>query len=488
MGSRARLCAVLLLVSPAPLQAQQPVVQPGLAPFVSVDTPSVVLAHVRVVDGTGAPARDNQTVVLSRGRIQAVGPAATVSVPPGAMVLRLEGHTILPGLVGLHEHTYFGGVRRFTQMSVSAPLLYLAMGVTTAMTAGSRSPDEELALKRRVDAGEVPGPRFHVSGPYLDRDSGGAVNTVAVRTPADARRVVAHWAARGATWFKFLGGVSREVLGATIREAHAKGLRVTGHLCSVTFTEAAALGIDALQHGLITNSDYVPGKRPDECPDDNMKVQADLDLADPAVDANIRAIVAGKAAVVSTLGVYETFNPERARLDPEAMAMLAPETRREVEANWANRARRGFLVPQRLLQKMMQWERMFVAAGGLLGAGSDPWGTGYLPGFGNLRNYEMLVEAGFAPEEAIQIMSLNGARILGEDGRLGSIAPGKLADLVVIAGDPVRMPSEIYNVVTVFKGGVGYDSRRLRDAAKGRVGLSLTEGSGTAPRTVRSRE
>ena len=151
--------------------------------------------------------------------------------------------------------------------------------------------------------------------------------------------------------------------------------------------------------------------------------------------------------------------------------MLAPEIRPEVEANHASVAQRGFVVPTRLLKKMMQWERMFVAAGGLLGAGSDPWGTGYLPGFGDLRNYEMLVEAGFTPEQAIQIMTLNGARILGEDARVGSIAPGKLADLVVVKGDPLRRPAEIYNVVTVFKDGVGYDSARLRGAVKGKIGV-----------------
>ena len=454
-----------------PLEAQQRPLPSGVAPFVSVDTPLVALTHVQLVDGTGAPARADQTVILNRDRIQAVGPFATVPIPDNALVLDLAGHTLLPGLVGLHEHTYFGGVRRFTQMRVSAPLLYLAFGVTTAMTAGSRSPQEELDLKRRVDRGAIPGPRFHVSGPYLDAAPGGPVNRVSVTTPQEVRRVIAHWAGRGATWFKFLGGVSREVLGAGIEEAHARGLRVTGHLCSVTFTEAAALGMDALQHGLITNSDYVPGKRPDECPDANMEAQADVDLASPAMQASIRAIVAGKAAVVSTLGVYETFDPDRARLDPLALEMLAPETRREVEANHANLVRRGFVVPTRLLGKMMQWERMFVAAGGLLGAGSDPWGTGYLPGIGNLRNYEMLVEAGFAPEEAVQIMTLNGARILGEDVRLGSIAPGKLADLVVVEGDPLRVSADIYNVVTVFKDGIGYNSTRLRNAAKGKVGI-----------------
>ncbi len=463
--------AILLTSISSTLGAQQSTADPGTASFIAVPAGLVAITHVQLIDGSGTPARPDHTVILRGDRIEAVGPSADVAVPPGARVLELRGHSVLPGLVGLHEHTYFGGVERFTDMRVSAPLLYLALGVTTAMTAGSRSPEFELELKRRVDQGDIPGPRFHVSGPYLDIGAGGPVNLVAVTTPEEARRVVAKWAERGATWFKFLGGVSRAVMGAGIEEAHARGLKVTGHLCSVTFTEAAALGMDALQHGFITNSDYVPGKRPDQCPQGNMKVQADVDLASPAVRESIRKIVAGGSAVVSTLGVYETFDPERARLDPEAMAMLAPATRREVEENHARVATGGFTVPTRLLKKMMEWERMFVAAGGLLGAGSDPWGTGYLPGFGNLRNYELLVEAGFTAEQAVQIMTLNGARILGVDRELGSIAPGKLADLVVIRGDPVRAPGEVYRVVTVFKGGAGYDSGRLREAARGKVGV-----------------
>jgi imidazolonepropionase-like amidohydrolase len=112
-----------------------------------------------------------------------------------------------------------------------------------------------------------------------------------------------------------------------------------------------------------------------------------------------------------------------------------------------------------------------VAAGGLLAAGSDPWGTGFLPGFGNLRNYELLVQAGFSPEQAIGILTLNGAHILGEEARIGSIAPGKAADLVVIRGDPVATPSAIYDVTLVFRDGVGYDSARLREAARGKVGV-----------------
>jgi imidazolonepropionase-like amidohydrolase len=443
-----------------------------VAPFVSVNAPVVALTHVRLVDGTGAPARADQTVILNGGQIQAVGPSATVAIPGGAQVLDLSNHTLLPGLVGLHEHTYFGGVRQITEMSVSGPLLYLAYGVTTAMTAGSQLPYQELNLKLAVDAGAMPGPRLYITGPYLNGGPPRNAMSRNVSTPEDVRRVIAYWASEGATWFKFLGSVTRDVLRAGVEEAHARGLRVTGHLCSITFSEAAALGVDALQHGFITNSDYVTGKRPDVCPPENMRIQADVDVNSPAVQASIRSIVASKAAVVSTLGVYETFVPDRARLDPRALEMLDPETRREVETTHAGLAQGGLVVPPRLLQKMMAWERAFVAAGGLLGAGCDPWGTGFLPGIGNLRNYELLVEAGFAPEQAIQIMTLNGARILGEDRRLGSIAPGKIADVIVIRGDPLGAPADIYNVVTVFKDGIGYDSEHLRRAAKGRVGVN----------------
>lgn len=444
----------------------------GVAPFISVQAPVVALTHVQLVDGAGAAARPDQTIILRGDRIEAVGPSSSTRPPAGATVIDLTGHTVIPGLVNLHEHTYFGGVRRMTQMNRSGPLLYLAYGVTTAMSAGAQFPYQELNLKRAIDAGVLPGPRIFASGPYLN---GGPPRTgmfLLVNTPDEVRRAIAYWTSEGVTWFKFTGQVTREVMRAGIEEAHARGARVTGHLCSVTFKEAAELGIDALQHGFITASDYVPGKKPDVCPPENMRIQADVDVASAEVQANIRAIVAAGAAVVSTLGVYETFVPERARLSPEGLEFLEPEVRKEVEANHAGLAQGGLTVPPRLLQKMMQWERAFVAAGGLLGAGSDPWGTGFLPGLGNLRNYELLVEAGFRPEEAVQIMTFNGAKILGEERDVGSIAPGKRADLVVIRGDPLKTPSAITGVVTVFKGGVGFDSAKLRAAAVGRVGLN----------------
>ncbi|MEP6729374.1 MAG: amidohydrolase family protein [bacterium] len=462
------ICSLILTAAPVHGQAT---LTPAVQRFVSVNAPVVALTHVRLVDGTGSPARPDQTVIIKGTDISSVGPAASAAIPAGAQVIDLTGHTLMPGQVGLHEHTYFDGVKRVTQMSVSGPRLYLAYGVTTAMTAGSQLPYQELNMKRAIDAGSAAGPHFEITGPYLD--GGPQRNDMAriVTTSADTKRVVGYWAAEGATWFKFLGSETRDVLRAAIEEAHARGLRVTAHLCSVTFTEASALGIDLLQHGFITNSDYVTGKQPDVCPKENMRAQVDVDVNSAPVQESIRSIVAHKTASVSTLGVYETFVPSHA-LDPRGLDMLEADTRREVEANHAGLEKSGFVLSEVLLKKMMQWDRAFVAAGGLLGAGCDPWGTGFLPGIGNLRNYELLVQAGFTPEQVIQIMTLNGARILGIDARVGSIVPGKRADLMIVRGDPIATPSEIYNVVTVFRDGVGYDSEKLRQGAKGRVGVN----------------
>ena len=309
-----------------------------------------------------------------------------------------------------------------------------------------------------------------VAGPYLDGAAARNPMFLKIGSADAARRAVTYWSQEGTTWIKFYGTVTRDVLRAAIEEAHARGLRVTGHLCSVTFTEAAALGIDLLQHGFITNTDYVPGKQPDVCPPGNQRVQADVEVNSPQVQDSIRAIVRGGAAVASTLSTYESFIVDHP-LDPRALELLAPDTRAEVTGTHEDLPRATFSVPPRLLLKMMAWERAFVAAGGLLGAGVDPWGTGVLPGLGDLRNYELLVQAGFVPEDAIRIMSLNGARILGEAQRIGSIETDKNADLMVVHGDPVRSPSDIYNVVTVFKDGIGYDSAKLRNAARGVVGV-----------------
>lgn len=468
----ASFVTLVITMAPGAFAQGKPFLAPSAKGYVEVDAPVVALTHARLIDGTGTAPRDDQTIIIEHSRIAAVGVTGQVAIPAGARVIDLTGHTVTPGFVGLHEHTYFAATTRTTQMTVSGPLLYLGNGVTTIRTAGSMFPYDELNMKQAIERGDLPGPRMHITGPYLNGPPAGVGGrNRGLASAAEARRVVGYWAEEGATWLKFSGSISREVMAAAIDEAHRHGMRATGHLCSITFSEAAALGIDALEHGFITNSAYIPGKKPDVCPVDNMRLQADVDEKSPEVQASIRELAAKGVALTSTLAVYETFMPDRARLNPTAMEMLAPDTRREVEETHANIAKGGLVVPLRLIKKMMQWEYDFVQAGGLLGAGVDPWGTGMLPGFGDLRNYELLVEAGFTPGEAIRVMSLNGARILREDGVTGSVEPGKRADLVVIRGNPAAASSDIYHVVTVFKDGYGFSTGKLFAGARGLVGV-----------------
>ncbi len=142
----------------------------SLAPFVAVGASTVALTHVRVIDGTGARPQEDRTIVIDAGRIATVGPADEVPIPEGAEVLDLGGHTVIPGIVGLHDHTFYTTARRRAQLNLSAPRLYLASGVTTIRTTGSYCSYCELNLKRRIENREIPGPRIHVTSPYLTAD------------------------------------------------------------------------------------------------------------------------------------------------------------------------------------------------------------------------------------------------------------------------------------------------------------------------------
>ncbi len=159
--------------------------------FVQVDAAVVALTHVQLVDGTGAPAASDQTIVIRNGRIATVGPSSTVPVPDGADVLDLAGHTVIPGFVGLHDHTFYTTRGRRVQLNFSAPRLYLASGVTTIRTTGAFSPYSELNLKQAIQNSERVGPRMYITGPYIS-GAGARVQMKAVATPEDARRVVAY--------------------------------------------------------------------------------------------------------------------------------------------------------------------------------------------------------------------------------------------------------------------------------------------------------
>ncbi len=194
----------------------------------------------------------------------------------------------------------------------------------------------------------------------------------------------------------------------------------------------------------------------------------------PEADALIKLLVAKKVALTSTQPVFEQRVPGHAPLNPKAMAVLTPQAREAYlfSRNLVNAPpRERFAENAKAFANAQALERKFVAAGGLLIAGPDPTGNGgVIPGFGDQRAVQLLVEAGFTPEEAIRIATLNGATYLGLADRIGSIAPGKNADLVVVKGDPSKSIADIENVEIVFKDGVGYDSARLLESVRGRYG------------------
>ena len=453
----------------------------GQNSFVAFHEPVVALVHVRVIDGTGAPARADQAIVIDHGNITAVGNAGSVQIPAAARQLDLAGHTVYPGLIGMHEHLFYPsfypptpGMPLYTEQAFSAPRLYLASGVTTMRTTGSLEPYTDLNLKKAIDAGTMPGPAIDVTGPYIQGPNGYAIQMPAVSSPAQARRLVEYWAQEGVTSFKAYMNISHEALAEAIKAAHERSLKLTGHLCSVGFTEAAELSIDDLEHGLLVDTEFVPGKQRDVCPDQRKAIDSvlTLDLKSAAAQKMIRTLVDHHVAVTSTLAVFEAMLPGRPPLDDRMLSAMSPQAAESYLSSKEKRVADPAFRPADWLKKEMAFEREFVAAGGLLLAGCDPTGNGgALPGFGDQRQLELLVEAGFTPEQAIQIYTQNAAVYLNRQDRIGTIAAGKQADLVVVEGDPSAHIADVEKVKYVFKQAVAYDPAKLLDSVRGAVGV-----------------
>jgi len=372
-----------------------------------------------------------------------------------------------------------GSPPMYSNMGISFPRLYLALGVTTIRTTGSVAPYTDLEIKKLIDAGRMIGPKMHITAPYLEGRGSFTPVMHTLTGPDDARRLVNYWADLGATSFKAYMNISREELRAVVQEAHKRGLKVTGHLCSIGYKEAAEIGIDNLEHGLFADSEFVTNKEPDKCPQGVSNSLRSLDLNGAAAQETIRTLVSKNVAITSTLPVFEAGGAPLAQtgigagsalLNQRVLNVMSADARvRYLQARARVSPEANFVA---LLRKAMDFEREFVKAGGLLIAGLDPTGNGgVVAGFGDLREVELLVEAGFTPVEAIKIATLNGAKFLGEDARIGSIAAGKQADLMVVKGNPATTIGDIENVEIVFKDGVGYNSEKLIQSVQGLVGI-----------------
>jgi imidazolonepropionase-like amidohydrolase len=458
----------------------------AVKPFVKLPAGKLALVHVRVIDGTGKAAQQDRTLLLDGGKIAGIVPGGD-ALPAGYRAIDAGGKSVIPGIVGMHDHQYYIARPDLTsdgksdkpllvpQMTFSSPRMYLAEGVTTLRSTGSVEPYTDLNTKQMIDGGMLPGPHMDVTGPYLEGGGSPFIQMHQLVDAADATRTVDYWADQGVTSFKAYMDITRDELKAAIEAAHARGLKVTGHLCSVTYPEAAMLGIDDLEHGFFVNTQLDPDKVPDVCP----KSYGDPTLAAMTPGSSVGAaliklLVERHVAVTSTLPVFEDDAPTNGILPQRQLDLLSADARTDYLYLHALEGRRSVSSKAegaKLWANELAMERAFVSAGGMLLAGPDPTGDGrVLPGFGDQREIELLVAAGFSPIDAIRIGTLNGATYLGLADRIGSIEVGKDADLVLVGGDPSQKITDIEAIETVFKDGVGYDPEALLASVRGRYG------------------
>ncbi|WP_139921360.1 amidohydrolase [Hymenobacter sp. DG01] len=369
--------ALLLLMAALPAQAQK--FTPQVQEFIKVNSPTVALTDAKVIDGTGRPAQLHQTVVLRQGRIVQVGPMKKVKVPTDAQVINCAGKTLIPGLVMLHEHLYYtmptGSYFNIAQMPYSFPRLYLAGGATTIRTAGSIEPQTDLAIQRMVREGKLIGPEMDVTAPYMEEPALDipALNTI--KGPEDAAATTAFWANKGCTSFKMYMHATRADLAAVVREAHARQLKVTGHLCSITYREAAEIGIDNLEHGFMASSDFVPNKAPDvaDYPAGRRSL-LQLPVNSPEMKELMSFLISKKVALTSTLPVFEPYTGREVVLGG-GLSALIPQLQERETLTWQQNQQKDS-ASVRLFKKEMAWKKQFYDAGGLLVAGTDPTGAG----------------------------------------------------------------------------------------------------------------
>ncbi len=475
---------LILLFAASSANAQQ--VAPA-SKFIRENAPVIAVTHVQLIDGSGAPAQADQTIVMDHGKIVAVGPAAGTAVPAGAKVIDGKGKTLIPGIVGMHEHLFYpaanDGEPIFIEQPFSFPQLYLASGVTTARTTGSIEPYTDLQVKARVDSGRLPGPDLYLTTPYLEGAPSSFLQLHPLKDAAEARAFVDYWHSVGFTSVKAYVSVKPDELRAGIEEAHKRGMKITGHLCSVGYIEAAEMGIDDLEHGPYgaPDGELYSKKKPGVCLDDFSgyfgmlaEIIKNIDPDGPELRKTIDTLVAHHVAVTSTLAVFEGGSrpPMNSGIMKRSHELMSPLAWSKVMTLRANMMVDLDPLFRAWIQKETKFERNFVAAGGMLLAGCDPTGFGQtLAGVGDQREVELLVEGGFTPVEAIHIATQNGATFLGAADRIGSVAAGKQADLVLLDGDLAKDITVIENPEIVFKSGVGYDSKAIYESLHGQVGL-----------------
>ncbi|TMI70454.1 MAG: amidohydrolase [Bacteroidetes bacterium] len=448
---------------------------PLVKQFITVSSDTFALTHAIVVDGTGSPAKLDQTIVVISGKIISVGKTGNVAVPQNARIIDCTGKTIIPGMIMMHEHLFYG--ERVApqylglEMPVSFPRLYLAGGVTTMRTAGTVEAHTDLNIRDQVTQGKIPGPDIDVTAPYIERAGLPIPEFHFIKGPDDIAKYMNFWISNGCTSIKVYMDITKDDLRQVVKLAHQHKIKVTGHLCSITYREAAEIGIDNLEHGFWVSSDFEPNKKENSCnqPAQSMSVNR-LEENDPKMEDLMKFLIKKNVAITSTLPVFEPYTG-REVFPGDAGEALTPAIREGIEKTSATMVNKDS-TNRAMFKKEMVWERKFVQLGGRLMAGIDPTGAGrVIPGYADRHIPELLVEAGFSFPEAIKICTLNAAEYLGRSRDIGTIEVGKQADLVLIDGNPLNDVKDMRKTEIVFENGVGFDSRKLFESVLGKVGL-----------------
>jgi imidazolonepropionase-like amidohydrolase len=430
----------------------------------------IVVTGGQLFDGTRDTLVANTGIVVRAGKFFEVGANVAGRDLGPAQVVRLSSdEVVLPGLFDLHAHYAVDlfGQGRVDEFTVN-PIVYLANGVTSTFPAGEVDPEGMMAARHRIDRGEQIGARILSSGPYFGTARPGWNN--AIETPEQVRKEVDQWAERGVKGFK-AKGIRPPQLAALIDEAHKYGLTVTGHLDSgfresVNPRDAIEMGIDRIEHFM--GGDAIVDTKPAY-----LSLEA-LDVMSPAVDRIIELYIARHVYYDATVTAYGYwYDPKDARVFTQWMderSFLTPHANEIVQAHLPRRSNEQF---HRIYDVKMKEVKRFYDKGGaaLITSGTDhpTWGE-YLNGFGTHRELHAFVLAGIPPAAALKMATINAAHAMRLGDELGTIEVGKLADLVVVRGNPLQDITNTHNVVTVMKNGVTYDSKALLDSVKARMG------------------
>jgi len=435
---------------------------------ISAEAHEIILRGGWVFDSKSEKFVENDAIVIRGGTFLSVGKGLEGILLTGAQVIELDTNDyVLPRMFDLHAHynvNLFGRKRR--EEFIVNPVVFLANGVTSTFPAGEFLPEEMMELRKQINRGEKIGPRIFNSGPYFGPARPGWNPEI---TTEEIYAEVDHWAELGAAGFK-AKRINRRHLKALIERVHLHGLTVTGHLDSgfkdtINPQDAILLGIDRVEHFLWGGE--ASSGRPAYASLVNVGTNS------PAFKKNVKLFIERNVFFDATITAYGYYGKRDVGYDYWVD-----------EKNYFTRYVAGFVKKRGRGERYLElFEKIFwvkqktvkafyeAGGGNLITLGTDHPSTGeYLAGFSAHRELEILVLAGIPPAAVIKIATLNGARALNVGEKLGSIAPGKFADLFVVKGNPLLDIKNSRNVHLVIKAGQLFYSKALLKSVEGKLG------------------